>query len=148
MEIIFSWLNLERLGSLASIIGLVLTIYVFFGVRKIKQDFLFRVRLPSLLKKIQKHASTISIGLSDFPKSKNAIIEEFAIAEVNIQSLENKSSGAIRSSLKQLRLNIEKLRKTEYIEKDSIRATYLQMNMVIQEITNIQEDDKWRQGNG
>jgi len=97
---------------------------------------------------MQGHASAISGELANFPKTRNAIIEELAIAQVNIQSLENKSFGSMRSSLKRLRLDIENLRKTQNIEKDSIRSVYLGMNMVIQEITNLREDDKWRQGNG
>ena len=148
METSASWIDLESIGSFASIAGLVVTIYIFFGVRKIKQEFLFRVRLPGLLKKIQNHASAISGELSTFPDSKNAILEELAIAQVNIKSLESKSFGTMRSSLKKLRLNIEQLRGKREIEKDSIREIYLEMNMMIQEISNIREDDKWRQGNG
>ena len=148
METIPSWVNLEHIGSFASIVGLVLTIYVFMGVRKIKQEFLFRARLPSLLKKIQGHASTISSELPKLPESKNVIVEELAIAQVNIQSLENKSSGSMRISLKKLRIEIENIRKTDDINKEPVRAIYLDMNMVIQEISNIREDDKWRHGNG
>ena len=113
-----------------------------------KQEFLFRARLPSLLKKIQSHASSISSELPNLPDSGHTIIEELAIAQVNLQSLESKSFGSMRTSLKKLRLNIEKLRKNREIDKESIRAVYLEMNMVIQEISNIREDDKWRQGNG
>ena len=148
MESIYTWLNIEKLGSLASIAGLVLTIYVFFGVRKIKQEFLFRVRLPGLLKKIQNHASSISSELPNLPESENSIIEELSIAQVNIQSLENKSSGTMKNSLKKLRLKIEDIRKNNKVDKDSIRSVYLDLNMVIQEISNIRDDDKWRQGNG
>ena len=148
MEILPSWFNLEHIGSFASIVGLGLTVYVFMGVRKIKQEFLFKARLPSLLKKIQGHASTISSELPKLPESKNVITEELAIAQVNIQSLENKSSGSMRSSLKKLRIEIENIRKDNDIKKDGIRAIYLDMNMIIQEISNIREDDKWRHGNG
>ncbi|MEX0740987.1 MAG: hypothetical protein WD071_16765 [Pseudohongiella sp.] len=148
MESLFSWLNVDRIGGLASITGLGFTIYVFLGVRKIKQEFLFRARLPSLLKKIQNHASTISSELTNLPDSSHAIIEELAIAQVNIRSLENKSSGTMRLSLKKLRLIIEEIRENQSIDKNSIRAVYLEMNMVIQEISNIREDDKWSQGNG
>ena len=148
MEILLSWFNLEHIGSFASIVGLGLTVYVFMGVRKIKQEFLFKARLPSLLKKIQGHASTISSELPKLPESKNVITEELAIAQVNIQSLENKSSGSMRSSLKKLRIEIENIRKDNDIKKDGIRAIYLDMNMIIQEISNIREDDKWRHGNG
>jgi hypothetical protein len=148
LDSIMTWITLDHLGGVASIIGLGLTIYVFFGVKKIKQEFLLRARLPSLLKKIQAHASTISSELPNLPNSTHTIIEELAIAQVNLQSLETKSSGSMRSSLKKLRLNIEGLRKGRKIDKESVRAVYLEMNMVIQEISNMREDDKWRQGNG
>lgn len=148
VESLFLWLTFDHIGGLASIVGLGFTIYVFFGVKKIKQEFLFRARLPSLLKKIQNHASTISVELTNLPGSSHTIIEELAIAQVNIKSLENKCFGTMRASLKKLRLNIEGIRECENVDKDSIRAVYLEMNMVIQEISNVQEDDKWRQGNG
>lgn len=144
------WVNFSNLSDLASIIGFFLTVYVSRGVRKIEKEFLFRARLPSLLKQLQSHATTLSTHLQNFPNSENEVIEELSIAKVNINSLYRKSSGEIKISLKKLEIEIEKFlnEKSNDNSKKDIRKIYLAMNMVIQEITNLREDEKWRQGNG
>lgn len=149
MQQIFDWFTFSNISGLASIVGLFFTIYVFLGIRVIQKEFLFRIRLPSLLKKLQQHASTISNQLQKYPETKHEIIEELSIAKVNINSLYKKSSGSIKTSLKKLETNIDVFRKSELTDnsKQSLREIYMEMNMVIQEISNLRDDDKWRQGN-
>ena len=53
-------LSLTDLGSVASIIGVVLTILIFLSVRKIKSFYVIKTRVPDLLEKLSKYASAIS----------------------------------------------------------------------------------------
>lgn len=150
LQELLDWCTLSNISGVASIIGLFLTIYVFLSVKKIENEFLFRVRLPSLQKKIQQHASNLSTLLQNYPESKNEIIEELSIAKVNINSLHKKSTGSVRNSLKKLETKIEEIRKNKLPDdsKHELREIYLELNMVIEEITNLREDDKWRQRGG
>ncbi len=150
MQVLIDWLSFSNISGLASIFGLFLTIYVFLSIRKIEKEFLFRVRLPSLLRKLQQHASNLSKLLQQYPESENEIIEELSIAKVNINSLYKKSTGSIKTSLHKLETNIEEYRNTKIAKqtKESIREIYVEMNMVIQEINNQKDDDKWRQRGG
>ena len=53
-------------GNTASIVSLIISGFVFYGVRKIRQNFLFNARVPELTEKLNKQASRISSLLNDF----------------------------------------------------------------------------------
>lgn len=54
------WLqNINTFGSAASIIGLIVTIFLFVEARSIRKSFLRRARLPELNKDLAKAASKI-----------------------------------------------------------------------------------------
>jgi chaperonin cofactor prefoldin len=148
LERFIGWLNFSNLADFLSIIGFFLSVYVSLGIRKIKKEFLFRARLPDLLKQLQKHATALSTLLDDFQNNQDKIIEELSIAKVNINSLYNKSAGEVKGSLKKLDVSIDNFLLGQDKNSKIIRGIYLQMNMVIQEINNLKEDEKWRQGNG
>lgn len=148
-EQLYYLMSLPSIGSVASIIGLVLTIFIYFGVRKIRRDFLFRARIPALLKKLQKHASKLSRCLQDYSNTKEATDEELSIAEVNLVSLYQKSYGPLKKSLKSLIKDIRRFRKDDSRStKQNLRSIYLNINMVVQEINNLREDEKWGATNG
>lgn len=140
-----SYMSFSNLGSAASIIGLFLTIYLFFAIRTIKRNYLFRARIPALLKKLKKHASGISSALQRYEESDEQVANELSLAEVNLISLKGKTKGKIKATINEAVKDIQKYRKDGGSKKD-LRAIYLSINMRIQEIENYREDDKWENG--
>lgn len=144
---IVDYITLGNAGSIASIFGFLLTIYVFLTIRAIKRNYLFRARVPVLQKKLQKHASAISTALHRYDESTIKIMEELSLAEVNSFSLQSKTTGKLKSSLKIVVRDIRHYKSTGG-NKEELRRIYLSMNMIIQEITNFREDDKWESNDG
>lgn len=69
-------------------------------------------------------------------------MEELSLAEVNSLSLQSKTTGKMKSSLKALVIEIRNYKKSGGSE-EGLRKIYLSLNMVIQEIANYRDDDKW-----
>ncbi len=141
-KVIVAYFTLGNIGGVASILGFFLTIYVFLTIRAIKRNYLFRARVPILQKKLQKHASSISSMMHSYSDSKNIIMKELSLAEVNSLSLQSKTKGKMKSSLKALVSDIRYYKKSGG-SKEDLRKIYLSLNMVIQEIANYRDDDKW-----
>jgi hypothetical protein len=56
---VFEWLTLSNIGSVASILGIGLSLYVIYNVREIRKSYLFTARAPALLKSLRAHSSNI-----------------------------------------------------------------------------------------
>lgn len=146
-----TWTALGNYGSIASIVGFFITLYLFWAIRKIKNDFLSRARIPKLRLNFNRHTSTVSDLLRDYPKTHEEVVKIISIARSDINSLKNKSpTKDIKQSLNTLGLDIEFFIKHEpSIElKPKLRSIYLQMLKTNQDIVNHIEDDKLRHGNG
>lgn len=134
--------HLTFFGSIASIVGLLISVYLFFAIRAIKRNYLFRARIPALQKKLKKHASNISSALQQYDETQDEILSELSLAEVNLISLKSKTNGTLKASLSKTVKELQSFRK-KGISKDKIRSIYLSINMRIQEIENYREDEKW-----
>ena len=56
------WLtDLNKIGSISSILGLIVTIFIFVEARKIRNSFLRRARLPEINKELAKATSNVSV---------------------------------------------------------------------------------------
>lgn len=82
-----SGFKLEDWGSIASITGLVITVVVFFNIRKIKEFYIFKGRVPELLVRLAKHASNLSAFHKEFEDSLQQIEEEVGLSEITLKSL-------------------------------------------------------------
>ena len=67
-------LTLSDIGSIASLVGLALTIWVAMAVRRIKARFMITARVPDLAKSLRQHATKLSGFLSD-PKDRQFWVE-------------------------------------------------------------------------
>jgi predicted PurR-regulated permease PerM len=89
-------------GSMASIISLILTFYVFLDVRRIKSYYLFAGRVPELIKQLQQHAQAIFNYLDKEDRSFLEVEQELTNAEVVLESLKDKLDGELKKSVEQL----------------------------------------------
>jgi ascorbate-specific PTS system EIIC-type component UlaA len=57
------WLTL--IGFVITFLGIVITVYVLIEVKRIKSDFLARVRLPGLIKDLEKAGTALNSAFAE-----------------------------------------------------------------------------------
>jgi hypothetical protein len=102
-ERLLSLLTLSNIADVASLISLIVSVYVAFSLRAIKKDYIFRLRAPDFMKALRKHASVLSDYGNDFENSIQEICDELVRVDVKLRSMKDRMRGASKRSVKQLR---------------------------------------------
>ena len=133
---------LSDFGSIASLVGLALTIWVAFTVRRIKAHFLVTARVPDLARRLREHSKKVSEFLNDPEAYQIQILEELALAEVTTHSLQATLSGRPRRMVKAL---LEGVRKASQCNapQPELRNLYVQMVRVNEQLCDLKKDLKW-----
>ena len=133
-------LNLNDLGSWASIIGLSLTFITFLLVFGIKKKFLFRSSVDDHMKKISDISSEVSSLLRLYPENQKDIEELFALANVELRAMQRGATGDLLSDIKNSRKKIRKFGSWLYfwVEKNeaSAREIKTSLSVVSAELTH------------
>ncbi len=138
--------SLTNIGSLCSIIALLLTIYILIKLRGIHRHFLFQARFPTLSKKISNHRKSLSQSLNSYNDSKETILVELRQCEANLRSLKPKLKKGIKNSVIKIIQKINKARKVQSCPpKGEVRDIYLALVELEQELENLSEDIRWEQ---
>lgn len=109
IDYIFS-LNLSDVGSWASLLGLAVTLFTAVAVFKIKKKFLFRSNIDSHAERILDISNEITILLRQYAVNKQQIEEQFALADVELRSMQKGSSEDLLSDIKAARKLLKKYR--------------------------------------
>ena len=142
-----TWLyeRLSDLGSIASIIGLVISFAAFVKIRRLEIHFLFTARIPEHIEQLHGHIFKISELLQNFDRSSREIRVELAICEANLKSLKPKLHGEARKSVMKLtRLVIKQREAVTRQSAEQIRKIYEELIKVTRELENLLEDERWR----
>jgi hypothetical protein len=129
---------LGHLGNIASIISLVMTIFIFFSVKNIKEHFIARIRLPGLNKTLKDHSKKINSYLSDFDNNERVIKTEIKCFESTLKNLKSKVPGKNRKEIKQVLRKIKKV--TNPITNDEAWEIYNDLLATILTVENILKD--------
>lgn len=125
------------LDAFFGLIGLAMTAYIAWSLRKIKNNYIFRVRAPEFLRVLKKQASTLIDYGNDFENNKTDIGVELTRVDVKLGALESRVSGNTKKTVKQLRRNIKVYKETPGEEK--FYAVYEEIQRVVEEIKELQE---------
>jgi len=136
---------LADVGGYASILGLMISVWVLINLRRIRNQFLFQARFPALRKAIGSHSNTISELLNSFPSSASDIEVELERCSRNLKNLKGKVTGTTRQSVRILIKQINYMTKpfTEQSKAD-IRKVYVGLTGLETDLKNLTEDQKWR----
>lgn len=133
-----------RLGSISSIIGLLLTIFILYKLRRIHRNFLFQARFPDLKRKITRHRSNLSKLLTTYDGSADQVEIELRKCQSNLCSLKRKVARSLRGDIKRLVKHIKNIsRSSSHPSKEEIRKVYISLVFIEQELENFSEDIKW-----
>lgn len=137
-----------ELANISSLVGVGLSVYVLWTVRDLKRRLIFNARLPKLREELQSNASAISLGLNDFLTQKPAIDQELTKCLSNLRSLEPKVKTNTKKAVVGLVVAIDRYlmdTAANHQTEDAVRAIYLRLNGVMQDLTNLSEDYKMEQ---
>lgn len=131
----------SEVGTTSSLISLILTLYIFSSIKKVKDFYNRKITSPRLAKKIKKNISQISESLNNFEDSKNYIKVELGKLEANLKHLSNKLDKNVKLQIK------NSLKKINLFKKDFTYEVaweiYGEASKILEEIDNFFEDIKW-----
>lgn len=142
------WFNFIASG--ASILSFFISIYVLFDVRRIRKDFLSRVRIPSLLEALESYASDMSRDLASFEESRQQMEIVLARCEPALRSLSPKLSGVERRDTRRLANTMKNFRTIRFwrqkreLDYDRAWALYIDLQQIIEGVKNLLKDEQWR----
>jgi hypothetical protein len=145
MSALSDWLtrlSLSDIASVASIAGLLITIWVAANLRKIKTFYLFTARVPQLARRLRQHSSALATYMNDPVSFQEKIREEMVAAEVTVDSLQRKLGGHSKKTVRNLLTNVRRASEGEF-SPPAIREVYLLMIHVNEQLKDLQSDLKW-----
>lgn len=139
-------ITLSDIANVSELIGLTMTFYVFYTIRKIKNYYVFKARVPELTQELSGHASKLSEFHNEYKDSQQLIILELGRAEVTLKSLKGKVGRPTKKSISGVMNLIEEYKRKK--NKDNLWGIYVELQKVIQEVATIQGDRAWENYNG
>jgi hypothetical protein len=128
-DALFWFFTNSEIGSFASIIGLLLTLFVFLSVRDIRRRVLFKLRAPEAIRELTERATNLSNAMQDFSNSLPLIEEQLALANETLKNVRSKVSGDAKKTVKAAMRSIEEFRSipTSRRKRDEARRVYIQI---------------------
>lgn len=108
--------NLSDIGSVASIVGLVITIFTFAVLWHIKKKFLFNANVECHKKVISQKASEMILLLGDYENNVGEIDELLALVDVELRAVQRGANGDLKDDVRKSRGKIN-----SYLEKPFFR---------------------------
>ncbi len=130
------------IGNIFSIASFILSIFVLWNIRKLRNAYRLRARGPSLLKDLSKAASNLSKFMNAYTDFLPQITEELGRVAVKLRSLKRKLSGDQKRSAKRALLYIDQCQVSVQNE-EQVRLVYVEIVKVIEELKDYQKDLDW-----
>lgn len=129
-------------GSLASIGGLGVSVWVLIDLWKLRKEFLLKARLPVLITDLEERATGISNLLRDYPQTTLEIQKEISLCESALKNLTVKLGKEDRQNVETLLQMIQNSKKD--LTKRVAESIYRYLVGVVQDLKYLIEDQRWR----
>jgi hypothetical protein len=128
-------------SNLSAIISALISIYLFFTIRRLKNNYLFKIRVPQLIDELKMNASNLVNYTNDFANSIAEIKLEIGKIEVKLGVLKGKVPRNTKRSIERVVMSINSY-KADDRKEGRLYDTYVEMQKLIEEINNLYEDRK------
>ncbi len=128
-------------GSIASIIGLAVSLYVLIELKKIKKHYLVRVRLPEQIRELEQLTNAISKNLMDYEINLNKINLDIKKLEPILTNILSKIPARLRKKTKNMIKSLEKSQKN--LTKVKVREIYEESLVFICSLKEFNKDLPW-----
>lgn len=144
------WLtDLNKIGSISSILGLLVTIFLFIEARKIRNSFLRRARLPEISKELNKVTSNVSNHLKNWDADKTPALEAFSNVKALLENIkpklpveEKRKVGAYLERLQPKKYLIIKTSISE-LNEEAAWELYTELSGLVTSLQQLAKDSKW-----
>jgi len=144
------WLtDINKIGSISSIIGVFITVFLFIEARKIRDSFIRRARLPEVCRELAKTTSQVASHLKKWETDKMLAIESLFRVKALLENIfsrlpsdEKRKVAAYLSNSKPkkwLFLNSSLAAITE----DRAWELYTELTGVVTSLQQLVKDSKW-----
>jgi len=130
------------IGNIFSIASFILSIFVLWNIRKLRNAYRLRARGPSLIKDLSKAASNLSKFMNNYDEFMPQVSEELGRVGVKLKNLRSKLSGPPKRSVKRVLSYVDQCEVTIQNE-DQVRLVYGEVLKVIEELKDNQKDLDW-----
>lgn len=144
------WLtDLNKIGSISSILGLVVTIFLFIEARKIRNSFLRRARLPEINKELVKVTSNVSEQLKNWDAEKTPALDAFSNVKALLENIKPKlpseEKRKVGDYLNRLQPKKYLFIKTSISElsEDAAWELYTELSGLVTSLQQLAKDSKW-----
>ncbi|ATI03066.1 MULTISPECIES: hypothetical protein [Cycloclasticus] len=144
------WLtDLNKIGSISSILGLIVTIFIFVEARKIRNSFLRRARLPEINKELAKATSNVSDQLKNWGEDKTPALEAFSNVKALLENIKPKLPSEEKNKVKDY---LSRLQPKKYLfvntslaelGEDSAWELYTELSGLVTSLQQLAKDSKW-----
>lgn len=140
---------LQDLGTISSVFGLFVTIFLLLEARKIRNSFLRRARLPEITKELSKTSSLLSSHLKKWDQEKILAIEQFAIIKGLLENLLSKlpdeEKRIVKNYTKKLVVSKSFWRRADLsgITENGAWDLYAEFSTVVTRLEQLNKDIKW-----
>lgn len=140
---------LTTISSISSILGFIITIFLFIEARKIRGSFIRRARLPELSKELARTTSEVSKHLKSWGVDKAPALETFSKVKALLENIEPKLPTNER---KKISIYLSQLKPRKYflikvniskMSEDDVWKLYTDLSGLVTSLEQIIKDSNW-----
>src|SRR5882724_10049236 len=139
---LFTRENFYIVGNVFSIASFVISVFVLWNIRNLRNTYRFRARSPSLIKELSKAGSRLNKFLNEYDDSLVQIREEMTRAAVKLRSLRRNVNRDQRRSIKPVLSYIDHC-DVSVQNEERVRVVYIEIIKVIEELKDYKKDLEW-----
>jgi hypothetical protein len=129
-------------GTMASLIGMGLSVYVLFEVKALRRKFIARVRLPELSRKLRGEAKSLKQQLINFDASREQISLTLTRIERVLHAIEAKANPTVGSAVADTRKTIKSVQMSPLTAVSAQRARE-KIESVLEDIDDYNQSEQW-----
>lgn len=130
------------IGNMFSIASFILSIFVLWNIRKLRNAYRLRARGPSLIRDLSKASSNLSKFMNEFDDFIPQVSEELGRVGVKLRSLKRKLNGPPKRSVKRVLSYVDQC-EVSVQNEEQVRLVYGEILKVIEELKDNQKDLDW-----
>lgn len=144
------WLtDLNKIGSISSVLGFIVTVFLFIEARKIRNSFLRRARLPEINKELSKATSKVSNHLKNWDADKTPALEALSNVKALLENIkpklpaeEKRKVGAYLDRLQPKKYLVIKTSVSE-LNEEAAWELYTELSGLVTSLQQLAKDSKW-----
>jgi|AntDeeMinimDraft_4_1070355.scaffolds.fasta_scaffold05561_4 hypothetical protein len=144
------WLtDLNKIGSVSSILGLVVTLFLLYEARKIRNSFLRRARLPEVNRDLLKSTSQLSDNLKNWSADKNPSLETFSTIKALLENIREKLPSDEKRKVDEYLSNLHSKKwwfingPLSELTEDEAWSRYTDLSGLVTSLQQLAKDSKW-----